>query len=323
VEAVEAVAWVDADPAALAAARAALGLPAGACFPSLAAALAAVEVEAVLVTAPLRAHVPVALEALAAGKHVLVEKPFAPSLAEGRRAVAAAEAAGRVLMVSQNYRYFPAPRAVADLVRGGELGPVGAIGVDFRRGVTARSGSARHLALADPLLVDMAIHHFDLMRMVLGREPRWVACHTWNPPWSPFEGDAAGVATVGFDGGAVVSWRGSWVSPGPQTAWAGVWRVECEGGEIAWTSRGEGGGVAADRVTVRPTGGRARRLELPVVPLHGRAGALAAFAAAVRTGAAPESSGRANLGTLALAAAAVAAASGGGGPVPVEAGAGR
>ncbi len=238
---VEPVAWVDADAATLDAARARLGLPAGGCFPSLAAALAAIEAEAVLVTTPVRAHVPVALEALAAGKHVLVEKPFAPSLAEARRAVEAAEAAGRVLMVSQNYRFFPAPRAVAALVREGEFGPVGAVNVDFRRNVGGRTGSPRHHALEHPLLVDMAIHHFDLMRMLLGREARWVACHTWNPPWSPFAGDAAGAATIAFEGGAMVSWRGNWVSPGPRTAWAGEWRVECAGGEIAWTTRGGGG----------------------------------------------------------------------------------
>jgi predicted dehydrogenase len=264
----------------------------------------------VLVTAPLPAHVPVAVAALEAGKHVLVEKPFAPSLAEARRAVEVAAARGRVLMVSQNYRFFPAPRAVAALVRGADLGPVGAVSVDFRRNVAARSGGHRHFALQHPLLVDMAIHHFDLMRAVLGQEPRRVACHAWNPPWSPFAGDAAAAAIAEFDGGAVVSWRGSWVSPGPQTAWAGEWRMECARGEIVWTSRGDQGGVAADRVTVRPRDGRGqeRELDLPVLRLYGRAGALAAFAAAVAAGVEPESSGRDNLRSLALVEAAVAAA---------------
>jgi predicted dehydrogenase len=314
---VEAVAWVDADPATLAAARRALRLPAKHCFPTLEAALEAVEAEAVLVTVPLAGHVPVALEAIAAGKHVLVEKPFAPSLAEARRAVEAAEARGVVLMVSQNYRFFPAPRAVAKLIAGGELGPVGAVAVDFRRHVGA--GSPRHSALANPLLVDMAIHHFDLMRMTLGQEPRLVSCQAWNPPWSPFEGDAAAAATVAFDGGAVVSWRGSWVSPGPKTNWGAEWRVECAEGEIDWTSRDDRGGVSGERATVRPLGGRARKLDLPEVRPYGRAGAVAAFAAAIRTGTEPEASGRDNLGSLALVEAAVASAATGR-AVPVEAG---
>jgi len=96
----------------------------------------------------------------------------------------------------------------------------------------------------------------------------------------------------------VVSYRGSWVSPAPQTAWAGEWRIECAGGEIAWTSRG-GKDVGDDRVTVRRLGKGARRVKLPTLPAIDRAGTLAAFAQAVATGQIPESSGRDNLGTIA------------------------
>ena len=60
-------------------------------FTSLAAAIEAVDAEAVLVTANLPGHVPLALEALRAGKHVLLEKPFAPSLDEARKVVELAE----------------------------------------------------------------------------------------------------------------------------------------------------------------------------------------------------------------------------------------
>jgi predicted dehydrogenase len=302
------VAWVDADKSTLAAAQEALGLPADRCYPTLAAAVKSVAADAVLITTQVGAHVPVAIEALEAGKHVLVEKPFAPSVAEARQAVETAEARGLVLMVSQNYRFFPAPRAVAGLIAGGELGAVGAITVDFRRNVTALPGRDRHFALANPLLADMAIHHFDLMRMILGRDPRSISCQTWNPPWSPFADHAAGTATVAFDGGAVASWRGSWVSPGEQTIWGGEWRVECAGGEIRWTSRGELGDPSADRVEVRPLDASSRKLELPPVRPHGRAGALSAFANAVQTGNEPETSGRDNLISLAVVEAAVLSA---------------
>src|ERR1044072_2104531 len=80
-------ACVDGDPASLALARQELGLPAKKCFESRAAALKAVDAEAVLVTANLPGHVPLATEALLAGKHVLLEKPFAPSMAEARQVV--------------------------------------------------------------------------------------------------------------------------------------------------------------------------------------------------------------------------------------------
>jgi predicted dehydrogenase len=294
-------AWVDADPAAIDIACQTLDLPRERCFTALTDALEAAAADAVLITAALPGHVPLALAALAAGKHVLVEKPFAPTLAEARQVVDAAAAAGRVLMVSQNYRFFPAPRTVAALVRAGELGAPGLIAIDFRRFANrAPREGHRHYALPHPLLMDMAIHHYDLLRMVTGREPVSVTCQAWNPPWSNFQHPAAAAATIVFDGGLVVSYRGSWVSPGPETAWAGEWRIELAGGEVVWTSRSGSREKLADRVTVKPLGRARRRVALPELPALDRAGSLLAFAQAIAENREPEASGRDNLGSLAL-----------------------
>ncbi len=308
VKSAERVACVDASPAILAEAQKALGVDPSICYESLETALAEVEADAVLVTVPLRAHAPVSIAALNAGKHVLVEKPFAQTVEEAKRIVDVATANDRVLMVSQNYRFFPAPIAVAEIIKRGELGSVGEIHVDFRRHVTASAGGHRHFQLLDPLLVDMAIHHFDAMRFVLGQEPVSITCETWNPVWSPFTSDAAGAAVVKFDGGTTVSWRGSWVSPGPTTNWAGEWRAECEKGEIVWTSRGDGGTGDHDRVTVRRTGEKEQVIALPSVEFYGRSGTLNAFAEAIASGNEPGSSGRDNLTSLDLAYSAVASA---------------
>jgi predicted dehydrogenase len=299
------IAYVDADPATLALARKEIPLKSSSYFQTLAEALEKSDAEAVLVTANLPGHVPLAMEALQAGRHVLLEKPFAPSVSEARQVVELAEERGLVLMVSQNYRFFPAVQTVRELVRSGNLGEVGPVSLDFRRyaNSAAREGH-RHYALDQPLLGDMAIHHFDLMRAVLGQEPVEVACRAWNPPWSNFQGPSTAFATITFDGGAVVSYRGSWVSPGPKTNWAGEWRMDCRGGEIAWTSRDDFGALA-DRVTVRPLAKRARRMELPALTHIDRGGALRAFARAVATGEEPESSGRDNLRSIALMSAAI------------------
>jgi len=203
VKTVERVAAVDASPDILKSAQSTLDLPAGACFSSLSEAVTAVEADAVLVTVPLKFHIPVALEALELGKHALVEKPFAPTVDDARQAVDLAEKQGLTLAVSQNYRFFPAPQAVRKLVASGELGAVGTVHVDFRKHVTREKGGHRHFTLLDPLLVDMAIHHFDLMRYVLDQEPIGITCRSWNPVWSPFEGDAAGSAVVEFERGVV------------------------------------------------------------------------------------------------------------------------
>lgn len=309
-EDVELAACVDTNPAMLDLAQRDLGLPAERCFTSLAAALDAVDADAALITAALPAHIPVALAALDAGKHVLLEKPFAATLAEARRAVDAAAAHGRILMISQNYRFFPAARTVAALVRAGTLGEVGSISIDFRRNDNrAPREGYRHYAFQQPMVVDMAIHHFDLLRMILGREARQIACTAWNPPWSNFAEPAAMFATIDF-GETLVSYRGSWVSPAPQTSWTGLWRMECAGGEIQWAGRA-GHTAEGDRVTVRPLGKPARRVELPALPHLDRAGSLAAFVQAVRTGQEPETSGRANLGSIALMGAAIESANAG------------
>ncbi|CAN5668463.1 Gfo/Idh/MocA family oxidoreductase [soil metagenome] len=308
VDTIERVAAVDASPAILKELQTEVGISPDLCFNSLPEALAKVQADAVLVTVPLKWHIPVAIEALELGLHALVEKPFAPTIEEARQAIAVAERNGKTLAVSQNYRFFSAPRAVAEIVKSGELGAVGQASVDFRRHVTASAGGHRHFTLADPLLVDMAIHHFDLMRLVLGQDPVNITCRTWNPSWSPFTDDAAGSAVVEFDGGAHVAWRGSWVSPGPETNWAGEWRVEFAEGEVVWTARGNPGDQTLDSVIVRPSGKPEKKLALSPLKLHGRRGSIASFAKAIADGVEPENSAKNNLLSLASAYGAVESA---------------
>jgi predicted dehydrogenase len=304
----EPVACVDLEPAMLRQLQSEIGVAAGACFPSLEAALAATDADAVLVTTALAAHTPVVLAALEAGKHVLVEKPFAPSLAEARQAVELAAQQRRVLMVSQNYRFYPAAQAAAALIREGAIGPVSAVSVQFRKySNTQPPGAHRHYTLRQPLLMDMAIHHFDLMRFVLGQEPVAVSCHAWNPPWSNFIEPAAAIATIRFDGGAVVNYHGSWVSTAPPTTWAGAWQIEGAEGVLSWTGRNDDS-TAADAVTIQLRGKRARRMALPELRSWDRAGSLAAFVEAIQAGAEPPASGRDNLGSLALMLAAIESA---------------
>jgi predicted dehydrogenase len=302
---VEVVAWVEIDPQAQGEAQQKLKLPRERCFLHLEEALEQVQADAVLITASLPGHVPSARIALGAQKHVLLEKPFAPTLAEAQELVALAAQHERILMISQNYRFAPAVQKVRELVREGRFGPVSSVLIDFRKfSNTAPVATNRHYHIWQPLLVDMAIHHFDLMRAVLGQEPRQVMCQTWNPGWSNFVDPPAAAMTITFDGGTVVSYRGSWISQGSPTNWGGEWRMDCEKGQLDWTSRGE----IPDRVTVRPQGKRPRSAALPALEFRDRSGSLDAFVRACRSGEAPESSGQDNLKTLAFLLAVVKAA---------------
>ena len=305
VKTVKAVAWVDANPDALEAARNALKLPKKSCFDSLKSALEVLEIDAVLITASAVVHAPIAIEALKAGLHVLVEKPFALTLEDAREVIDVARVQKRTIMVSQNYRYQPAPQLVAQLVRDQTLGQVGAVQVDFRRDNMYPAPNMAHLQWSQPLLLDMAIHHFDLMRFILNQDALELYAHAWNPVWSLYRDPASATVNIGFEHGAIVNYRGSWVSPGRVTPWAGEWKLECEHGEISFTSRDN---HAPDMVRIRKFGKRERKLELPELEFVGRVGSLNAFVEAIRTETEPTTSGRDNIKSLQLSLEAIRSA---------------
>src|SRR5690242_13150166 len=304
---VEAAGYVDSDAAAFDVLSRRLEIERRRCFTSLREAIDATQPDALLVTATVGAHEPLARAGLEAGLHVLVEKPFTDDLAQAEALVGLAEARGRVLMVSQNYRWFPAPRLVADLIRGGTLGGLYAVGIDFRHNsASPPRPRVRHHSDPQPLLVDMSVHHLDLLRMLLGKEAVRISCEASTQPWSGFAGPSTAIASIVFEG-VLVSYRGSWTSSAPNTPWAGEWEMELEGGRVSWTSRGDEG-VLRDRVVVRRRGRGAGAVALPETGRIDRAGALTEFAAAIAEGREPETSGRDNLLTLALTLAAVRSA---------------
>jgi len=85
-------------------------------------AIADPSVDAVVVAVPPRWHLELTLRALAAGKHVLVEKPAFPAMADYHTAVAAREAAGRVVIVGENDHYKPSAAYLRKLLRRGVIG---------------------------------------------------------------------------------------------------------------------------------------------------------------------------------------------------------
>ena len=86
--------------------------------------LADPQVDGVLIATPHSTHADLVVDAASAGKHIFVEKPLTLTVAEGRRAVDAAEAAGVVLQAGHNRRRQPATRRLKELVDAGELGTI-------------------------------------------------------------------------------------------------------------------------------------------------------------------------------------------------------
>ncbi|HEY2258984.1 MAG TPA: Gfo/Idh/MocA family oxidoreductase [Solirubrobacteraceae bacterium] len=86
--------------------------------------LADPSLDAVALATPVPTHAELAVEVLRAGKHCFVEKPLAQSVADGERAVAAAAAGDRVLMVGHLLEYHPGVRRLKELTESGELGEI-------------------------------------------------------------------------------------------------------------------------------------------------------------------------------------------------------
>jgi predicted dehydrogenase len=115
------VSWLcDASEPALA--RLAQGFPGARCTTEIADLLADPELDAIILATPVPSHAALAARVAQAGKHCFVEKPLATSAADAELAVAAAQEAGRTLMVGHLLEYHPAVRRLKELVDGGELG---------------------------------------------------------------------------------------------------------------------------------------------------------------------------------------------------------
>ena len=133
------------------------------------------EVEAVYVSLPNSLHHAWTLAALAAGKHVLCEKPFAASAAEAEAMFAAAAAAGRVLVEAFMYRSHPLTAAVLGQVRGGAIGELRLVRTSFCFRVRHAAGNVRFNAeLAGGALMDIGCYCIDFSRLVAGAEPTQV-----------------------------------------------------------------------------------------------------------------------------------------------------
>ena len=178
------------------------------------------------------AHCDVTCTALRAGCHVIGEKPMAASMDQALRMVRTAEQTDRTYMVSQSRRWEPHHAAVRRAVADGLAGRLTTLNCDFYIG--AHFGGFR-AEMESPLVLDMAIHHFDLARMFSGADPVAVYAHEFNPPGSWYAGDAAASCIFEMTGGVVLTYRGSWCAEGCPTSWNGDWRIEGPGGSISWT----------------------------------------------------------------------------------------
>jgi len=200
------------------------------CFSDLGEALRATTADLVFDISIPESHKAVALRAFSHGCSVFGEKPMASSLADAQVMVAAAQKARVRYSVMQNRRYLSGIRAYRQLVFD-HLGPVGIINADFY--LAPHFGGFRD-AMDSPLVLDMAIHTFDMARFLAGADPVTVYCKESNPSWSWYRGAASATCVFELNNGAVFTYRGSWAAEGAPTTWEGDWRIVGAQGTAQW-----------------------------------------------------------------------------------------
>jgi predicted dehydrogenase len=241
--------------------------------------LADPDVEAILIATPHSTHSDLVVRAAAAGKHVFCDKPFTLDVASGKRAVAAADAAGIVLQVGHNRRRQPANRRIKQMIDSDELGMIhyAEANMSYPKGLDPRTGWR-----GDPAespaggMTGLGVHLIDNLIYLLGPAARV----------SAFSRRVIGVgklddvttANIEFESGALAVLGTSMVIP-------------FIGRTAVWGTKGSATNeVDGSRFYVQPSADR-ERTQQPIETIDTVADELAEFARNVRNGTRPETGG--------------------------------
>ncbi|OQP13056.1 Gfo/Idh/MocA family protein [Geobacillus zalihae] len=205
------------------------GLSEESLFRSIDEALEKVSADLALIVTPPPSHKDLAMKALKAGLHVMLEKPLAHTYEEAVDLLEFSRYFDRKVMISQNYRWRSPIQTIKKLLLDGTIGKPGYVEYQFRKAFKF-GGWRDHYS--EILLEDMAIHHFDILRYILGSEPEEVIAQSFRPSWSWFAGNPAASVFMRFSGDIYVNYFGCWVSRGNETTWNGDIRIVGEKGAI-------------------------------------------------------------------------------------------
>jgi predicted dehydrogenase len=166
---------------------------------------------------------------------ILSEKPIAdtwPACLEIYRAV---KGAGLKMQVIQNYRYDTPMLTMRGVLQQGDLGRlnylVARFAADYRRYGTW--GDFRY-EIPHAMLVEGAVHHFDMLRNLSGSDCVSMAGWEWNPAWSSSRGEFCDLYVMRMNSGVAASYEGSGTAAGEQNSWhEELYRAECERGAVS------------------------------------------------------------------------------------------
>ncbi len=161
------------------------------------------EIDLVVIATPVSSHYEIALQALRAGKHVLVEKPMTATVVEGEQLLEEAAKQKKMIAVDHTFVYTGAVRKIKELVSSGHLGQL-----YYYDSVRVNLGLFQHDV---NVLWDLAVHDLSIMDYVLDAHPRAVAAtgvaHIANQP------EDIAYLTCFFDNNLIAHFHVNWLAP--------------------------------------------------------------------------------------------------------------
>ncbi|MBM4437555.1 MAG: Gfo/Idh/MocA family oxidoreductase [Actinobacteria bacterium] len=285
--------WVDLDTARLHAQLDKCGLPRALGSNSFEAAIARSDVDLVAVATWARTHEELVGKALRAGKHVLVEKPYASTLAAAQELQALADQRGCKVVVNQQWRYMPGQRTVRRLMTERAYGEP-----QTGHMVTYKARGGEYPDSPQSQLWQMTVHEVDSLLAMMNQPAVEVYGHVYRPPRTTWKRESTVTAELTFRNGC----RLTMVSTSDARVHTNELRVECERAALVYRNTRAFGGVedilaGRDRATGFET--------VPIDPGSSETSDLdrqvaAGLAGWIAGGPEPETSGRNNLQVLAV-----------------------
>ena len=225
------VAAVDINPDMLGQAKQQLNLDDAQLYTKAEQALAEQDADFITIVVPPAAHEEMVDLAIRYDDHILSEKPIADTMEASCRIYQKVKGAGLKMAVTMSHRFDQDKQTLQRHIHSGHYGRL-----DYlvgRNTWTCRKrgqwGLEYPYDIADPLLIEGLVHHFDIMRSLTRANAESVHCVTWNPEWSEFQGDAQAVMLVEMDNGVKVVYEGAKTNASQLNGWLqDYWRAECE-----------------------------------------------------------------------------------------------
>jgi predicted dehydrogenase len=239
-ETVEVVAIVDVDVNALGRGQALLGLPDSACYTDVNEAFANNDADFCTIVVPPEFHEIIIDAAISYDLDILCEKPIADSMAASVRIARKIRESGRKMAVTMSHRFDQDKTTLHQIIQSGNLGKVNLVSCRYysdMRGHMDWGAEFRH-TMQDPLLIEGAVHHLDIVANFAGARCDSLYASTWKPDWAEYQGDTDGVVTMVFENGVRGIYEGSSSSATGLNDWTREYlRIECENGTAILNNR--------------------------------------------------------------------------------------